>query len=743
MTKRTAGWLAMLLMAPSAWAQATPEPANAVAAELAAAEREGEVPRTVQEVGESTEEVAMVEFGRDLLLESGPMLQGITATETVSFRMSPRWKVSEAPILHLNFDHSDALIPARSTLSIRVNGQGVSSVVLGKDNADEAYRRIRIPPRVLSDNGYNEIKFKVVQHVTDDCEDPFDPALWTRVSTTSYLEIPRIEEPVKGLLEEFPGPFFEELGYGPFDVALGGLKDVSAAQLEVFGVLGFAMGRFADYRGVNIRLAGSSSAQVTTHLLLVGTPDENPMIGQFVDVRSLRAGVGRLAVVPNPADPTKAVLIVTGGDAVGVMKAAEALTSEDRTELLSSSTADIEVVKDALPVTTRRIPLPLPPSGSTQQRVRLSDLRIKDQTVRGFYAPPVRVPLNLEGDAEVHVDGARVGIDYAYAALLDNDLSTMEVRLNDVTLRSIALDEADGEEKARLWVDLPWELLKPDARLEVVFHLFPHNMGECIYTNDKHLWGTVFATSELRLTRDRYAELPDLSKVRYDLWPMTPALQDGELVVVTDDNPSAIDAAAVTQLMAELGARSAAKDPNFRIVRGNSADAKPQGGTMVVLAGEGGNSAYASLKSAGVVTAEKEEVRRKLSQDGNRLMDARMASTYGTVEQVVSGTGESATVAMILDAPTDAALLSLVNMVGDPSVTAGFSGNIAVVQRDGHVRTLDVVTEKTAVGTRSLASNIKRAFNNYWGILGLGVLVSALLIAFIVRGWAARRGGQA
>ncbi len=738
MSVRNAVCLAMVLMGSPAWAQQAPAAAEVPDGEVV------EAARSPREAGESTDEVAFVEFDRDLLLESGPMLQGITATETVAFRISPRWDRSTAPILHLNFDHSDALIPSRSTLSVRVNGQGVASIVLSKDNADEGYKRIRIPPRVLSENGYNEIKFKVVQHVTDDCEDPFDPALWTRISTTSYLEIDRTERPVEGHLEDFPAPLFEDLGYGPFQVAIAGAAKPSDTQLEALGLLGFAMGRMADYRGVDIKVAGSDPAKANTHLVVVGTPGENPLVSSFIDTSGLRAGVGRLAVVSNPASPDKAVLVVTGGDAAGVMKAAQALTSEDRAELLAGASADIDVMNEALPVATRRIPLPVPPaSNTTQQRIKFEDLRIKDQTVRGFYAPPVTVPLNLEGDAEVHVDGARVGIDYAYAALLDNRLSTMEVRLNDITLRSIALDEADGEEKARLWVDLPWELLKPDARLEVVFHLFPVNMGECIYVNDKHLWGTVFKSSELRLTRDRYAELPDLGLVRHDLWPMTPALHDASLTVVVDDDPSTTDAAAMMQLMGELGARSVTDVPAFRIVRGTAQDLGGAGDTVVVLNGEGRNGGYTHLKSAGLVTAEKEDVRRRLSESGDQLMDARMNSTYGTIEQVVSGTGEASTVNMILDAPTDASLLQLVKLMGDPSVTGGLSGNIAVVDSDGGVKAIDVVENKVGVGTRSLASNIKRAFNNYWGILGLAVLVSALLIAFIVRGWAARRGGQA
>ena len=144
--------------------------------------------------------------------------------------------------------------------------------------------------------------------------------------------------------------------------------------------------------------------------------------------------------------------------------------------------ASVSEIRDPVPPPTLREPLPVPPrNAASGVRFPLSEMRMKDTTVRGFYAPPVRIPIHMEGDAEVHIDGARIGLDYAYSSGLDTRLSTLEVRLDDVTLRSVSLREAGGAEKTRLWVDLPHELMKPDTELEVVFHLFPLNFDPCVY----------------------------------------------------------------------------------------------------------------------------------------------------------------------------------------------------------------------------------------------------------------------
>jgi len=682
-------------------------------------------------------------FDADLMVDQDLMLEGVTATETVSFRVPERWELTQDPILHLKFNHSQSLLPRRSVLTVWINGNGAGSVRLNEDNVRNGEIEVSLPRTSFFEEGYNDVQFRVVQHLDDECEDPFDPALWTRVQLDSFIRFHYRSAPLDTDLLKFPAPYFDARGYGPMEVSLAGINKASNAQLDALSILGFAFGRHASYRGIATRGPLQSTSQATTTALVVGTPSENALVGKYVDTSSLKPGVGTIASLPNPDNPDTGILVVTGGDAAGLIKAAEALTSQDRYQVLSGSIASVSDIRDPFPPPTLRTPLPVPDRGSGEGvRFPVSAMKIPDVTVRGYYSPPVTIPLKMEGDAEIHIDGARVGIDYAYSSGLDTRLSTMEVRLDDVTLRSVALNEAAGEEKTRLWVDLPWELINPEAEIEVVFHLFPLNFDPCVYVTDKHIWGSIFASTELRIARDGYTELPDLAKLRYDLWPLNAAIDSRNgLLVVAPDDAGAWDASAVFQAMAQLGAVSTGEEPEFSVVKGGGGLADEAGRDMLVLVGSGKNGTYAQLRDSGALSQKSDELNVLIDSVGERALKAQVGTPYGTVEQaLIDNTGIGRT-ALIVKAPSSDRLLQLVHRLGDPSVTSGMTGNLAVVGSGREVRSIDVV-EKHPVGTRSIVSTLRRVLQASWAALVLGVIAAAILLALLVRAWAARRGGQ-
>lgn len=683
-------------------------------------------------------------FDQDLYVDQDLMLEGITATETVSFRVPRTWDLTQDPVLHLKFNHSASLTASRSVLTIWVNNKGAGSVRLNADNVNDGNLRIRLPRSAFYEEGYNNVQFRVVQHVDDVCEDPFDPALWTRVQLDSFIRFGFKELPLPTDLLEFPYPYFDARGYGPTEFSLAGIDKASAAQLDALAILGFTMGRHASYRGMEMRGPIADPSQASTHVLIVGTPSENSLVSRYIDTSKLRPGVGTIASVPNPNNNAKAILVVTGGDAEGLVKAAEALSSQDRYEALSGNIASITEIRDPAPPDSQRVPLPVPSRDEAGGiRFPLSDIKFADTTVRGFYAPPVRIPIRMEGDAEVHIDGARVGLDYAYSSGLDTRLSTLEVRLDDVTLRSVALNDAEGDEKSRLWVDLPYELMKPDTELEVVFHLFPLNFDPCVYVTDKHIWATVFGSTELRLARDGYTELPDLSKLKYDMWPLDAALeQRGGLMVVAPDDASGWDATSVVQLMSQLGSVSTTTRPDFSVVRGGSALADADGRDMVVLVGDGRNRTYTELREGGHLSQKGDDLDVLLNATDDRVLAARIGTPYGTLEQALIDTEGIGRTALVVKSTSSDKLLRLVQRLGDPAITSGLSGNLAVVGSGKDVRSLSLAEGHT-VGTRSAASTIRRVLQASWAALIIGVIAAAILIALLIRAWAARRGGQA
>ena len=285
--------------------------------------------------------------------------------------------------------------------------------------------------------------------------------------------------------------------------------------------------------------------------------------------------------------------------------------------------------------------------------------------------------------------------------------------------------------------------MKPDSELEVVFHLFPLNFDPCVYVTDKHIWGTVFGSTEVRIARDGYTELPDLGKLKYDLWPLNAALGPrGGLSIVAPDAPGPWDASAVLQSVGQLGAVSTVEAPDFELVRGGSAVNSDDNNDLLVLVGSGANRTYSDLKGGGYLSDAGDDADKLLSDAGDRVLAARVGTPYGTVEQSLVDNKGIGRTALIVKAPTSQELLKLVKRLSDPSVTSGMTGNLAVVGSGRDVRSLSVV-ESEPVGTRSAISTLRRVLQGAWAALVVGVIAASILIALLIRAWAARRGGEA
>ena len=673
--------------------------------------------------------VGEIRFDEDLLLDRDLSLRGVYATQNVPFSMPRSWDPAGDARLDLEISHSAALMADRSSITVSLNGTAVRSAALvgGSDNTPMRLS-VRLPKDSLEH--FNVLTFEVVQHLNEECEDPFDPALWTRVSLDSTINIPHRTLYAPAELKYFPYPFYDDRGYGPLTVTLAGMGGASDGQLSAVADLGLSLGRLADYRGVEVQPPVASLSEVSVgQALVVGTPSENPLVGQLIGQAALpRAGEGLLAMVPLPQDGRRVALVVTGGDAAGLQAAADALSSHDRFPVLSGPTTLVRSIVDAAPPDSRQLPRISPPDDT----FTLEDIEMGDQTAHGYYAAPIKLPLKLLADSKLQLNGARLGLDFAYSPLLDTGLSTLEVRIDNTSIRSVPLTNVDGEGKQRIWIDVPYELVKPSSELMLLFHLFPLDYDRCEYVSDRSIWGTVFESTELELKRDHFAALPDLELLRHRLWPLNAALQDEGVQLVVDDRPEAVDASAAMQVAAELGRVT---DGPAKISAMSGASWADGDAAAVVIAGEGGNGALAAMESARRV-AGRGLLDRLLLRGDNTLMDARVSAAYPTIEQVVRSGDRHG---LILRAP-DAMLLDLAAQLGAPESVYSMEGNLATISDLG-VQTIDVA-DKTQVGEVPLGRRAEMLVRNSWILLGASLLLGAFLLTLVVRQWATRNGGR-
>ena len=709
---------------------------DAPAADEAAEDTEDARARKTKRQGPRTFEV---KFDEHLMLPSDVTLQGLLAYETLTFTVPRSWELSADPVVELNFEHSPQLLGDRSSLTVRVNDHAVTSIELNRKNAVGGTARIAIPRDLLKD--YNKLTVLVTQHVTEECEDPFDPSLWTRVNKSSLIRFNYNPKPITEELLDYPFPLYDPLSYGPAELTLVSADDeLAPAAVEALGVLGLSLGRIAGYHTVSVREPVATLAQARTHALVVGTPGDNRIVEKLVSQRNLNAGEGLVAMLPHPDDPSLAVLVVTGKDEAGLMKAAQALAGHDRYPVLAGKVAKVRLAESDDPPPSRRTPMPAP----ADDNFTLADLGIDDQTVRGFYAPPIRIPLQLEGDSKPRLDGAKLELHYGYSAQLDTRLSTLEVRINGVVLHSVALNDEDGEQNAKLTVALPQAVLEPRNEVEVIMHLFPVDFDPCRRVSDRMIWGTIFDSSEFSIRRDHYAMMPDLGLLQHDLWPFTLREGKGETDVILSDAPDRYEGASALQLATEMGRLSTESNPRL-VVR--TAASGLGDDHAILLVTDGVHSAYKALEGSGDLSLTGDEDRLLKGAGEGDLQQATVDSDYGSIEELLHPSAADKALLVVRGADS-ADLLDMVRGFKDVRRLIGLAAdpeqqtnNLAVFGTIGPPRTLSV-GDRQQVGTIPLASRVEQGLRRSWWLIGLMVLLAALLLAAIGRMWAGGKGGR-
>jgi hypothetical protein len=628
----------------------------------------------------------------------GYRLKTVRTQRDYPFTRPKGWKILPSSVIHLSFQHGHNLLPERSSLNVLINNRILKSITLGANNITPNALDIPVPPELLKDR--NTLSFQVDQHYTYRCEDPFSEELWTELLPDTKLTLHYASQPVHPNLAQYPFPLLDELNdYYPTVVGYllptGSGGQVSDQTLEAFGVVAAHLGQQARWRTLKTYVGDVNSPKNGDNQILIGTPNENPAIGslssglplrleggQFMDQHGLPlpADVGILQLVPNPRNPTRALLIVSGNGPEGVKKAAHVLAQNSLNKILTGRYAIVKDYAKGGEYPYRAWDGFLLKSGDT-----LANLGLDTQTTRGitglplFYSMKVMPDLYLPGHQKVKLHTV-----YSYASQLDASQSKLEVLLNGKAIKSVPLDDQAGKSLAELTVEIPTEEVHTFNDLEYRFHLYPEKYDMCRFVTDVHIWGTVHNTSWLELPGEIKSALPDVGLVNDAGFPFTGYQDLSHFGFALPDTLNRTDLEAMLQAASRLGRESQSQKGIELTAHHVSTvpDNERKENHWIVIGRRGANKWLDEVKGKASLLMENGWNNLQEEQK-NRIAQINYAPGQGVVEELLSPWNDNR-VLLLLTGENESAIVHDAQLFQNQAWFAAIKmGNIAVVNDDG------------------------------------------------------------
>jgi cellulose synthase operon protein B len=561
---------------------ASPRPAPAPAARqpepaapAAEATDEPETPPTAYEY--------VLAFNRSPVVGNRLRLEGIYPETRLGFTRPRGWEVKSAKAL-IRFQHSPALLPNQSSLTVRVNDTSIGSVALNRPNSQVGQVLFNIPPSLLQDR--NEISIATQQQNSEECTDPADPMLWTEVLPDSKLLFEFEPQAIALDFNRYPYPFIDDLGLDRDRLVYLRPNELSESWLTAAARFQASAGRYADFRPVDTRMVTDlDQVQGGDRLILIGTPTEQPVLknlslpfqfqgNQLLDGnRSTLPGDVGVLMMTALEDNGVPVLVATGNDAAGVAKAVQFLVQSDGQPLGAGQALIVTNIDEVSSPPPRQWDRYLP----TENSFTLSSLRgvdgepFKDTTVHGSNAPPIRFNFWALPDDQF-MRGNTMTLRYSYSPQVNPRTSAIEVRIDGVTVGGKRLTSEEGGRES-LNVNLPENLIQPNSQIEVLFVLRPRVTEECGQSQDQQLWGTLHGDTSFDLNRQNVVQLPDLRLLQTG-FPLTAPQDLSNTAVVLPNTPNDREVMTLLKLSERLGRVSRANSVKLNVYQANSIPAE-------------------------------------------------------------------------------------------------------------------------------------------------------------------------
>lgn len=701
-------------------------------------------PPSVSAATDPTLSQYVLQFNRSPVVGNALQMQGILSQARLEFTRPRHWQVESAKV-QIRFRQSPALYAERSNLTVRLNNSHLGSVPLDRPADDIGNLLFDVPANLIQD--FNTLIIEVQQHTSADCTDPTDPTLWTEILPDSQVLLNYRPQAIALDLTNYPYPFLDRLGLEADRLTYLRPKTVDSVWLTASGRYQAAANRLSNTRPIQTRLVNQlDQLNEADRLVVIGTPSAQPVLADLAlpfaiqnnqvldgDGKPLPNGVGVL-MVTTTADGHVPVLVATGNDPGGVLKAVQALVQPADRQLLTGQAALVKQLSEVPTPDPRDWPGHLPKDA---RRVLLGDLTTRenqpfqDVTVSGLPVPlPVEIPVRSLPD-ETILRGSKFTLDYSYGPGIDPRRSSVSVMLDGQGIGGERLKSVNGGTDA-VTVDIPPGLLTPTSTLAVQFYTYPNVAINCGELPDQPMWGTVHSNSSLDLNRANVVQLPDLKRLQTTGFPLTAPQDLSQTSFVLPTNPSDGEILTLLQVSGRLGRLSQGQSVKLGayLADGLSNEARQQ--NIVAIGLRDNFPIPAALQNSSSLVLQ--------SQFGRQLNQTQMqtfSDQAGIIQaQVSPWNQERLLLGLMAQQPTG--LTEVQQVFNEDALFSRLAGDTAIVQRttatpsvynqaDYQVTTLSQQPTRT-IDRRGLVTRAIAFLQTNWVLLPGGIVLLALLL---------------
>lgn len=700
----------------------------------------------------------ILEFNRSPIVGTRLQLRGIYDEARLRFTRPRNWEAKNVQVL-LRFRHSPALYATRSNLTVLINGVSVGSVPMNKKEGEIGTAVYSVPANVLKD--YNEVVIAALQNNSPTCtQDPFDPSLWTEVLPDSKLVFDFVPKPISLDFSRYPYPLFDEFSLNPNEISYLLPKSIDEAWLTATTRFQAGLGRLAEFRPINTRLAETISAvKPGGRLVVIGTPKMQPGLqslklpltlqrDRWLDEskKPIADDVGVL-MLTTTADQKGLVLVATGNTAAAVNKAVQFLLQPRDRQIGTGQTILVKQLSDVPAPPLRDWPGYLPLANKFQ----LKDLQTQGQepyqdiTTRGSDAPPIEFDFRALPD-DRFLTGSVLNLRYSHGPQLNPLTSLLEVQLDGLPLAGRKLDAVDGTKNATFKVDLPADKIKPNSRIQVRFQLDPRERRSCNRAVDQQLWGTVHADTEFDLKRDSGGRVPDLKLLQVG-YPFTAPQDLSQAAIVLPQTPSRAELMLLLEFSERLGRLSRADSIKLNVYRSEQLPPAVRSSQHLVAIGRRSQFPLPEAAKSGGFNLQNLFGRQREGVSVRTLPDVE-----GVVKEIVSPWNGDR-VLLMLTGQSDAGITQLQDLFAQDSLfyqlrddTVLMSVNQAALSaQDTTTYTLEFLQQaeqRSVLSEVSWHERLTQRLGGNWLILIPGTLVVVLLIYGVSQSWLNRYVSQ-